>query len=187
MDIAQKLDNASDFIFAYRFKGKTDHWKRFVAFQKDFFLGGIIKGPDATKKPAAVDDDFGHHDDIGTQMLLGIVGISAVAIAVSALVYKDKPPYEYEDSDRKITVYPEEKIVVQVSDKKGFVSADFAKQSFCSGAMLKDSSKDSYYAVPSYCAPFNKIASPDDRATIDNLAQHLAKGHERYLKLSAKK
>lgn len=186
MTILQKLDDMSDFLFAYRFKGKTGHWQRFKVFQKDFFLGGVLK-PQLPKqeKPKADEDDFPAHDDIGGKLVLGIALTTALSIGLSLLFAKDRPPYQYEDEGGKITVYPETSQVVRISPDNSFTAANFEANTICKGVLLKSSDKDLILGIPSMCDAFNRSAA--DQKDIETLRVFLASGQQRYGVYQSKK
>lgn len=181
MSITQRLDDVSDFVFAYRFIGKTDHLKRFIAFQKDFFLGGIVK-PTPVKTTPAHDDEL-DHEDMGLKLIVGIGAAFVFATAVSMALVKDNPPYQYKDKDRDITVYPQTGQAVATAEDKTYLAVDFTKSSACSGVLLKAPDKDSYIAVTSACETFNQVTAPVTLQTIETLRGYMQQGQQRLQKL----
>lgn len=181
MSIAQQLDDVSDFVFAYRFIGKTDHLKCFVAFQKDFFLGGIVKP--APAKPTPAHDDELEHEDLGLKLIVGVGAAFVFATAVSMALVKDNPPYQYKDNDRDITVYPQTGQAVVTAPDKTYLAVDFTKNSVCTGVMLKAPDKDSYIAVTSACETFNQATNPVTAQTIETVRSYMQQGQQRLQKL----
>lgn len=183
MSITQQLDDVSDFIFAYRFIGKTDHFKRFVAFQKDFFLGGLIKpAPVVAAKPVSADDSELEHEDLGLKLIVGVGAAFVVATAVSMALVQDKPPYQYKDKERDITVYPQTGQAVLTAEDKTYLAVDFAKGSACTGVLLKSPDKDSYMAVTSACETFNQATAPATLRDIETLRGYMQQGQQRLQK-----
>lgn len=130
------------------------------------------------------DDDHAEMDKIIVQFL-GSIGLAIIgASALSMYLYKDKPPYEFDDvaTGNKIVVYPETKQVFMNKPDKSYLLADFERNAVCHGVLLPSKSGDPEVAVTGRCIKVYSWSPAQDLQTLENARPYLQKGQKRLLK-----
>lgn len=140
-----------------------------------------------TVKPADTQDGDDHTEiDKIIVQFLGSIGLAIMgAAALSMYLYKDKPPYEYDDAatGEKIVVYPETKQVFVNKPDKSYLLSDFERNAVCRGILLPTKSGDPEVAVTGRCVKVYSWSPAEDVQAMEKLRPYLQKGQERLSKV----